>query len=120
LNIAKHKPKNFLIISGDDMLTVPLYAIGGAGVISVLANAYPGIFKKITSNATAGNFAKATAATFPLLEINGPMYEEGNPTGVKYLMSLMGLCQPHVRLPLVAPSTALKKKIEKAAGQITP
>ena len=114
MKIAKEKPKQFLLISGDDLLTVPLYAIGGVGVISVLANALPETFKKISGYAASGNFAKAAAETFSLLEINGPMYEEGNPTGVKYLLSLMNLCKPYVRLPLVEPSAALKKKIEKA------
>lgn len=118
MKIAKEKPKDFMLISGDDMLTVPLYSIGGVGVISVLANAYPIIFNKMTVNAAAGNFSKASAEVFKLLEINGPMYEEGNPTGVKYLMSLMNLCKPHVRLPLAEPSTLLKKKIEKAFEKI--
>lgn len=119
LKIAKEKPKDFLLISGDDMFTVPLYSIGGAGVISVLANAYPLIFKKMTEHAKAENFAKASSEVFKLLEINGPMYEEGNPTGLKYLMSLMNLCGPYYRLPLVEPSAALKKKIEKAFAKIT-
>jgi 4-hydroxy-tetrahydrodipicolinate synthase len=119
MKIAREKPKDFLLISGDDMFTVPLYSIGGAGVISVLANAYPLIFKKITEHAKAGNFVKASSEVFKLLEINGPMYEEGNPTGLKYLMSLMSLCGPYYRLPLVEPSAALKKKIEKAFAKIT-
>jgi 4-hydroxy-tetrahydrodipicolinate synthase len=114
MRIARRKPKNFLLISGDDLITLPLYSIGGAGVISVLANAYPQVFKKLTSHAAAGNFSKAAAETFSFLDIHGPMYEEGNPTGVKYVLSLLGICKPHVRLPLVEPSAALKKKIEKA------
>ena len=118
MKIAKSKPKDFLLISGDDLLTVPLYSIGGIGVISVLANALPIIFKKITENAKAGNYLKAAAETFKLLEINGLMYEEGNPTGVKYLLSLMKICKPHVRLPLVEPSTGLRKKIEQSYDQI--
>jgi len=118
MRIARGKPKNFLLISGDDLLNVPLYSIGGGGVISVLANALPGIFKKITESARAGNYLKASIETFKLLEINKPMYEEGNPTGVKYLLSLMKICKPFVRLPLVEPSAGLRKKIEKAYSQI--
>ncbi|MBS1951694.1 MAG: 4-hydroxy-tetrahydrodipicolinate synthase [Cytophagales bacterium] len=116
MKIAREKPKDFLLISGDDLLTVPIYSIGGAGVISVLANAYPIIFKKMTGYAAQGNFSKASTEAFKLLDINGPMYEEGNPTGVKYLMSLLGLCKTHVRLPLVEPSEELKKKIEGYKG----
>lgn len=118
MKIAKGKPKEFLLISGDDLLTLPLYSIGGTGVISVLANALPVLFKKLTAEAKAGNYAKAAAETFRILEINGLMYEEGNPTGVKYLLSLMGICRPHVRLPLAEPSAGLRKRIEQAYGQI--
>jgi|SRR5579859_4644500 len=114
MRIAKEKPKGFLLISGDDLLTVPLNAIGGVGVISVLANAFPETFRKMADHSASGNFSKAAAETFSLLEINGPMYEEGNPTGVKYLLSLLNICKPHVRLPLAELSSGLKKKIEKA------
>lgn len=109
--IAKKKPADFLLISGDDLLTLPIYSIGGAGVISVLANALPKVFFKIKENVLAGNLPKAQIEQFKLLEINGPMYEEGNPVGVKYLLSLMGICPPHVRLPLVEASVFLQKKI---------
>lgn len=112
MRIAHYKPKDFMLISGDDMLTVPIYSIGGVGVISVLANAYPLAFKKITSAASKGQFAKASAEAFKLLDINGPMYEEGSPAGVKFLMSLLGICESYVRLPHVQPSAALKKRIE--------
>lgn len=111
MKIAREKPKDFLLISGDDMLTLPIYAIGGVGVISVLANALPKVFLKIKENIISKNLAKAQAEQFRILDINGPMYEEGNPVGVKYLLSLMGICQPVVRLPLVKASAQLQKKI---------
>ena len=111
MRIAKLMPKDFLLLSGDDMLSVPLYAIGGKGVISVLANAYPVIFKKMKEFAFAGNYSKASNEQFKLLDINGPMYEEGNPVGLKALLSEMGICGKAVRLPLAPASTALHKKI---------
>ena len=114
MKIAKGKPKDFLLISGDDLFTVPLFSIGGVGVISVLANAFPVAFKKMTESAKAENYLKASTETFRFLEINGLMYEEGNPTGIKYLLSLMKICKPHVRLPMVEPSTGLRKKIQLA------
>jgi 4-hydroxy-tetrahydrodipicolinate synthase len=112
MKIARYAPKNFMLISGDDMLTVPFYSIGGKGVISVLANAFPLVFRKMKDYAFAGNFAKASQEQFKLLEINGPMYEEGNPVGVKYLLSTMGVCSGAVRQPLLAASTSLKSKID--------
>jgi len=118
MRIMRDKPKDFMLISGDDMMTVSLYAMGGKGVISVLANAYPTIFRKVKSNADAGNTVKATQELLKLLEINGPMYEEGNPVGVKYLLSKMGVCGPHVRLPLAEASSALTSKIDKLASSI--
>jgi 4-hydroxy-tetrahydrodipicolinate synthase len=113
MRIAREKPSDFMLISGDDLLTVPLCAIGAVGVISVLANAFPLIFKKMKYHVLAGNFAKASAEQFKLLDINGPMYEEGNPVGVKEAMAQMGLCTNFVRLPLVPASPPLRAKIKR-------
>jgi 4-hydroxy-tetrahydrodipicolinate synthase len=118
MKIASGKPKDFLLISGDDLLTLPLYSVGGVGVISVLANAFPIVFRSMLENAQAKNYPKAAEQLFKLLEINGPMYEEGNPTGVKYLLGLMKICKPHVRLPLVEPSNSLRKRIELAYSKL--
>jgi 4-hydroxy-tetrahydrodipicolinate synthase len=111
MKIARDMPKDFLLISGDDMLTVPLYALGGKGVISVLANAYPQVFRKMKEFSFSGDFGKASRELFRLLDINGPMYEESNPVGLKALLSDMGVCGGQVRLPLVPASAALRKKI---------
>ncbi len=111
LQIAKEKPKNFLLISGDDMLTVPLASIGGAGVISVLANAYPVIFKKLDQAIREKDFSKASKELFKLVDINPLMYEEANPVGLKYLLSELKICSPFVRLPLVRASEVLQQKI---------
>lgn len=113
MKIVKEKPKGFMLISGEDMLTIPLYSIGAVGVISVLANAFPVIFKKIKEFSFSGNFSKASAEQFKLLEINGPMYEEGNPVGVKHVLKRMNICRNIVRLPLVSASESLQKKIDR-------
>jgi 4-hydroxy-tetrahydrodipicolinate synthase len=118
MRIAQQKPTDFMLISGDDLSTVSMYAIGGVGVISVLANAYPVIFKSIKEHVLAGDFAKASAEQFKLLDINGPMYEEGNPVGVKEVMAQMGICTNAVRLPMVPASTALKTKIKALCGKL--
>lgn len=112
IKIAKEKPDSFMLISGDDLLTLPMYAIGGVGVISVLANAYPVIFKKMKEFAFSGNYAKAQKELYQLVDLNGPMYEEGNPVGVKQLLYEMGICDPHVRLPLTNASARLSEKIK--------
>lgn len=112
MKIVKEAPKDFMMISGDDMLTTPLYALGGKGVISVLANAFPVSFKKVKEHVYAGNFQKASQEQFKMLDINSPMYEEGNPVGIKYLLSLIGVCSDKVRLPMVPASKALRAKID--------
>jgi 4-hydroxy-tetrahydrodipicolinate synthase len=114
MRISRYKPKNFMLISGDDLLTVVLYSIGGQGVISVLANAFPEIFKRARQECQKGNYVRASQQLFKLLEINGLMYEEGNPTGVKQLLAEMGLCSPQVRLPLAAASASLRQRIGRA------
>ncbi len=118
MRIAKEKPKSFMLISGDDLLTVPLYGIGGVGVISVLANAIPVIFKKIKDFTLAGNYSAAQHEQFKFLEINGPMYEEGNPVGIKQLLNDLNICGNQVRLPMVAASEVLQKKIRVASKEI--
>jgi 4-hydroxy-tetrahydrodipicolinate synthase len=115
MKIASEAPKDFILISGDDLFTVPLYAIGAKGVISVLANAYPVTFRKMKEYAFANNYAKASKELFTLLNINGPMYEEGNPVGVKQLLAEMNVIKPFVRLPLVAASASLTNKIKSIA-----
>ncbi|OJJ15754.1 4-hydroxy-tetrahydrodipicolinate synthase [marine bacterium AO1-C] len=111
IEIAKHKPENFLLISGDDMLTVPMMSIGGQGVISVLANAFPAIFAEMVQDALAGNFRKAAQGLYQLTGINPYMYTESNPVGVKQAMALQGICTNAVRLPLLAASEELKAQI---------
>jgi 4-hydroxy-tetrahydrodipicolinate synthase len=113
MRIAKEKPIEFMLISGDDMLTLSIYAIGGVGVISVLANALPKVFARIQDGVQSKKLSQAQAEQFKLLDINAPMYEEGNPVGVKYLMSLLGICEPYVRMPLLVASDSLKDKINK-------
>jgi 4-hydroxy-tetrahydrodipicolinate synthase len=114
MRIIRKAPKDFMLIAGDDLLTAPILSLGGVGVISVLANAYPEIFKAITIAATRLDFKKAAQETFRLLDINGLMYEEGNPSGIKYLLQLMKICGQTTRLPMMPPSHALQERIKKS------
>ena len=112
--IAAKKNKDFLLISGDDLLTSALNALGGDGVISVLANAYPAIFRKISH----GDALESRKATFSLLDINPMMYAESNPVGLKSLLSHMSLCGDQVRLPLLRASADLSQKIKQVISTI--
>lgn len=114
MQIANKKPDDFLLISGDDMITTLMRAIGAEGVISVIANAYP----QIMANIINGTLSDSKMNTFKLLEINPLMYEESNPVGVKCLMSQLGICQDNVRLPLLKASDSLRSKIIAAARKI--
>lgn len=111
--IAKHKPSNFMLISGDDLLTVPMAAFGAEGVISVLANAFPEKFSQMITKALAHNFKEASTLMNDFVDLNPLMYEEGNPVGVKAVLERFGVCAAFVRLPLVEASAGLKDRIYK-------
>jgi len=112
LAILAHKPADFLFLSGDDMLTVPLVACGAAGIISVLGNAFPRRFSDMTRAALAGDYARAQQELWYFVGLNPLMYEEGNPVGVKAALALQGVCEPAVRLPLVPASEGLTARIK--------
>jgi len=105
-------PEPFIVLSGDDSITIPLIALGGRGVVSVVANEIPAEFGKLTHLALAGDFAGARALQrkwFALMEVN---FCEVNPGPVKAAMAMMGLLEPAFRLPMVPPSEANRAKIE--------
>lgn len=112
LHILAHKPADFLFLSGDDMLTVPLVACGAAGIITVLGNAFPRRFSDMTRAALAGDYARAQRELWYFVGLNPLMYEEGNPVGVKAALALQGVCEPAVRLPLVPASESLTARIK--------
>jgi len=118
MRIARDKRKDFSLISGDDMFTVALYAMGATGVISVLANAYPVIFRKVKEFAAAGSYPRASEELSKLLDVNPLMYEESNPVGLKALLEEMGLCSAFVRLPLAPASEILRRKISAGMEKI--
>jgi 4-hydroxy-tetrahydrodipicolinate synthase len=111
--IAKHKPADFMLISGDDMLTLPMIAFGAVGVISVLANAFPEKFSNMIRLGLDNQFKQASDLLFDFVDINPMMYEEGNPVGVKALLERFGVCGGAVRLPLVEASAGLKDRLYK-------
>jgi 4-hydroxy-tetrahydrodipicolinate synthase len=111
LHIAKHKPADFLLISGDDLLALPMISFGAIGVISVLANAFPEKFSQMIRLGLEYKFKEAADLLYDFVDINPMMYEEGNPVGVKALLERFGVCSPAVRLPLVEASAGLKDRL---------
>jgi 4-hydroxy-tetrahydrodipicolinate synthase len=118
LEIIKNTPKEFLVISGDDLLAVPTISIGAVGAISVLSNTYPEKFSEMIKAAIQSRFQHATETLITFTEINPLMYEEGNPVGVKALLQHIGICLNEVRLPLVKASQGLQERIISAHKKI--
>ena len=110
-------PSDFLLISGDDGLTVEIVKLGGDGVISVLANAYPAQSKEFVRLALEGNTEEAEAKLKAFDSIIASLFEEGNPVGIKSLLHLKGLCSDTMRLPLVPGSEPLKAKMKNLIAE---
>jgi len=118
MRIIKGKPENFLVISGDDMLTIPVIASGGSGVISVLANAWPAEWSEMVNHALKNNLKQAREIHFRFLEVIELLFADGNPSGIKAFMSLRNLCKNNLRLPLVPVSKNIMARIQKAADDL--
>jgi 4-hydroxy-tetrahydrodipicolinate synthase len=109
--IIKDKPEDFLFLSGDDPITLPLIAMGAAGVISVVGNALPGIFSTMVRMCLDGKFIEAQPLHYSLTEITALCFVEGNPGGVKSAMKQLGICGDTMRLPLVNISNDIAQQI---------
>ena len=110
-------PDDFLLISGDDGLTVEVIKLGGDGVISVLANAYPAQTKEFVDLALAGETNEANEKLHAFDGIISALFEEGNPVGIKTLLYANGVCSNTMRLPLVPGSDNLLQKIESLVAE---
>jgi len=110
MEIARDKPDDFLLISGDDVQAVPIISIGGVGVMSVVANAFPAKFTAMIDAALQGDFTFAQNQLAHFLRIDPLLYEEGNPVGIKNILSQMGLISNEVRLPLMRASDDLSER----------
>jgi len=118
MKILKGKPESFNVISGDDMMTLPVIAAGGSGVISVLANAFPSQCTEMVSQSLKNNFKAAREIQFRFLEMIELLFADGNPSGVKDMLSMMNLCHNYVRLPLVPVSRNVHTRIQKAMDEL--
>jgi 4-hydroxy-tetrahydrodipicolinate synthase len=118
MNIVKGKPENFLVISGNDMDTIPVIALGGSGVISVLANVFPAQTNEIVANSMKMNFKAAREVQFRFMEMIELLFIDGNPAGAKAMLNMMNLCHNNLRLPLVPVSKPVYTRIQKAIDEI--
>lgn len=111
MDIIADRPEGFLLLSGDDNLTLPILACGGDGVISVSGQAFPAVFSSMVRQGLAGNFGQARQLHYRLFRITQMLFAEGNPGGVKATLDLQGLCEPHLRQPLWPVSNTLRQAI---------
>jgi 4-hydroxy-tetrahydrodipicolinate synthase len=116
--VCRAVPPDFIVLSGDDAVTLPLMAVGGRGVISVASNEVPREMSQMVEAAERGDFAAARklhASLLPLMLIN---FVESNPIPVKAAMAHMGLLEEHFRLPMVSPRQESRGKILKVLGEL--
>jgi 4-hydroxy-tetrahydrodipicolinate synthase len=106
MDIIRHKPKDFLVISGDDLLTLPLLGMGADGVISVVANAFPKLFSEMVTLGLKGEMKRAREIHYKLTEFTRSVFADGNPSGIKAALEIKEIISNNLRLPLV--------KIEKS------
>jgi 4-hydroxy-tetrahydrodipicolinate synthase len=117
-DVIHRVPENFLVLSGDDAMTLPVIALGGRGLVSVASNQVPGAMSELVRLAMKSDFGLARELQrryMPLLQVN---FIEANPIPVKWAMSLMGLIEPAYRLPLVEPLPASQRKIEEVVAAV--
>lgn len=116
--IIKDKPKDFIVLSGEDALTLPLMSAGVSGSISVVANAMPKEFSEMVQLALNNNYREAEKIHYKLLEFIDTLFVEGNPAGIKAALSILGIIENNLRLPLVPVSKETHKKLEKLIHNI--
>lgn len=113
MEIIKEKPKHFMVISGDDSITLPLMAAGADGVISVVGNAFPNEFSQMIQHALKNEYAEARTIHYRLLELIKLLFVEGNPAGIKEVLSHLDICDNYLRLPLSPVSQLISERMRR-------
>ena len=113
MSILEKKPEDFMLISGDDSLTVPMISLGCSGVISVAANVVPKKFSSMINLALKGDFVQARRLHFELLGLMNALFEDGSPAGAKAALKILGIMDENLRLPLVPVCDSVREKIRK-------
>jgi len=114
MDIVNTKPEDFGVVSGEDGYTLPFIAAGMQGVISVIANAYPKEFSQMVNYALDGDYKNAKHLHYKLWPSMKAIFMDGNPGGVKYILSKMGICENHFRLPVVPVDDSTMKALDAA------
>lgn len=109
--LIQKKPEDFLVISGDDMIALPMVLAGGAGVISVIGQGLPKDFSEMIRQGLKGNVIEANTLHYKVMDSIDYIFEEGNPAGIKALLQKFSICTDDVRLPLVNASSNLHQKL---------
>ena len=111
MEIMRSKPADFKVYSGDDAISLPLLSLGLDGVVSVVGNAWPQTFGQMVRHALAGESTEARQLHYQMLPLMTAVFREGSPAGIKFILQSMGLCEDHLRLPLVGISTRLQNEL---------
>jgi 4-hydroxy-tetrahydrodipicolinate synthase len=116
--VLKNRPEGFLVISGDDNLSLPLISLGADGVISVVANLLPALTSEMVRLGLLGNFEEARKIHYQLYDFVNLLFADGSPGGAKAALSSIGMCNNYLRLPLVPVSAEHRQKIAKLYKQL--
>jgi 4-hydroxy-tetrahydrodipicolinate synthase len=118
MKLIQGKPKDFLVISGDDMITLPMVLAGGSGVISVIGEGYPKEFSEMVRLGLQRKVDEAYALHYKLMDSIDMIFEQGNPGGVKEIFKSLGLSENTVRLPLVSVNENLANRLDSFTKQL--
>lgn len=118
MEIIQAKPEGFLVISGDDALTLPILASGGDGLISVVSNAFPKQTSGLVNASLNGDYELARTKHYELFNIINALFADGNPGGVKFALSLLTICKNNVRLPLVPINKETEEKLYRLIADL--
>lgn len=118
MDLIKNRPNGFLVVSGDDAITFPLVTLGGDGVISVIANAFPKEFSQMVRDVLNGDLDKSKAMHFRYTDIIKNLFIEGNPAGIKALLNIQNMIENELRLPLVPVSTPTYLQLKEQVNEV--
>ncbi len=118
MEILRDKPADFKVLSGDDILTLPMLSLGAEGVISVVANAFPAEYSNMVKMGMKGDFTGARKNHYQLYEIINTLFADGNPSGIKAALDIMEICKNNVRLPLVKVNKSVYNQLKQLIEDI--